>query len=93
MKELNHFEVQLLKEVKEIIITYDSSERGESLNRHDMGRFIKETIYSDGWCTERVTSELLNKHLDRIFAEFDVLNRGEIREKDLFRFMQFVTGI
>ena len=57
------------------------------LNREDMGKFICETIYNDGDCTQRIPNELLRRKLDKIFSEFDVRGKGVINLREMFKFM------
>ena len=57
------------------------------LNREDMANFITETIYNDGYCTQRIPAELLRRKLDKIFSEFDVRGKGVINLREMFKFM------
>ena len=65
---------------------YDSSGK-MVLDREDMGRFICETIYNDGFCTQRIPNELLKRKLDKIFSEFDARGKGHLNLREMFKFM------
>ena len=65
---------------------YDTTGTG-NLNREDMGNFICDTIYNDGFCTQRIPAELLRRKLDKIYSEFDIRGKGVINLREMFRFM------
>ena len=65
---------------------YDTTGNG-ALTREDMGTFIKETLYNDGFVTQRIPDALLQRKLDKVFGEFDIRGKGCINLREFFRFM------